>query len=258
MKYLTRRDFLKFSGSVIALSFYFTEDLYGNNIKIPVLLYHDISCCFRDEYTVSPVFFAAQMEWLYSQGYVTLSMRELNSTTTINNQKIVVLTFDDGYASFTDYVFPLLIEYNFKATLNIIGQHVGTYINLNGNRPMLSWDEYRHIMKSGLVDLGCHTYALHSRAGILSSSKDAVEKDLLLFQEIMLKEIGAKTNILAWPYGIYDERSINVVTEAGFKYILTSHEGYFGKGSDLRKIPRLNINNKLDLLSFQQYIGGKT
>lgn len=254
MKYLSRRDFLKFSSSVIAVSLYFKGDLLGNMRRLPVLLYHDISCCFKDEYTVSPSFFAAQMEWLYSEGYITLSIKDLGMSSAISDQKRIVITFDDGYASFTDYVFPLLKEYGFKATINIIGQYVGSYMKHNGNRAMLSWDEYRQLSESGLVDLGCHTYDLHSHRGVLSSSKDALEKDLFHFQNIMSKELGAKTDILAWPYGMYDDKSKNVAIEAGLKYILTSDEGHFKEDGDITKIPRLNITNKLDMLSFQQYI----
>lgn len=256
--YLTRREFLKLSGTAFALSLSLPKNLFASGITIPVLLYHDISDGYRDEYTISPSNFASQMEWLYSDGYKALSLREILNVK--DAQRRFILTFDDGYRSFVDYAFPLLMEYNFKATINIIGQYVGTFFIVgNGNRPMLSWDEYRHLIESGLVDLGCHTYNLHefSHRGVLGVSEEEIIKDLSLFQETFKKEIGIHAEILAWPFGLYDKESIEIARNAGFKYILTSNEGYFDRNGSRYAIPRLNINDKLDLLSFQEYIGGK-
>lgn len=252
---VSRRNFLKLTGLSL-LPYLFPLKLSAATSGIPVLLYHDISSECSDLYSIDPRLFAAQMEWLYGNGYRAVSLRDIGDKGKIIPGKTVVITFDDGYASFMDYAFPLLGEYGFKATVNIIGVHVGKYIKQCGSPPMLSWDEYRHLKRSGLVDLGCHTFDLHRMGGILGVSADVLEKDLRLFQEEMKMEIGAPADILAWPYGIYDRKSISVARGAGFRYLLTSHEGYFRSGGDLGEIPRLNMNNRLDLVSFRQYIGG--
>jgi peptidoglycan/xylan/chitin deacetylase (PgdA/CDA1 family) len=257
---LTRRDFLMLCSGPFILPLSLPKNLFADYTNIPVLMYHDISNQFNDEYTISPPFFAAQMEWLYSNGYKTLFFREVDKMIKSGDHRSVMITFDDGFASFGGYAFPLLKEYGFKATINAIGKHIGSYINLGRNRPLLSWDEYRHFIISGHVELGCHTYGLHvyrSGSGILGFSQKEVEDDLRLFQEVAKIEIGSATKILAWPYGIYDEKSINIAKRAGYEYILTSHEGYLQKDSNLLRIPRLNINNTHDLASFQQYIKGK-
>lgn len=254
---LTRRSFLKLSGAAIAF-LSMGENLFAKGGAIPVLLYHDISDEFRDGYTIPPSLFSAQMEWLYSNGYRTLSFKEIGTFMEKSGEKVVIITFDDGYASFMDYAFPLFKEYNFKATINIIGQPVGSFIRLGGNRPLLSWDEYRYLKKSGLVDLGCHTYNLHSGSGALAVSEKELENDLLFFQEVIKKETGSDTEILAWPYGKYNKKSVKIARKAGFKYLLTSNEGHLNKESNLDEIPRLNLNDRFDLVSFQQYIRGKT
>ncbi|MDH4230539.1 MAG: polysaccharide deacetylase family protein [Nitrospirota bacterium] len=252
--HITRRDFLKFSGAGIAF-LSLPQNLWAKTTSIPVLMYHDISSQFVDDYTVSPSLFSAQMEWLHSMGYHTLFFSEAESFIEKNNDRAVIITFDDGYASILDYAFPLLKEYGFKATVNIIGKHTGAFIKLGGNRPLLSWDEYRYLGDSGLIDLGCHTHNLHSRRLAADFSESLLEEDLKGFQEILKQETGKRTEILAWPYGIYTGKSIAIAEKAGFRYILTSNEGYLRKESSLLEIPRLNINDKLDLISFQQYLG---
>ena len=175
---------------------------------------------------------------LYSHGYKAISINEIDKFTKRDEDNVVVITFDDGYSSFIEYAYPRLKEYDFKANINIIGRNVGTFINFHGNRPMLSWDEYRFLINSGLVNLGSHTNNLHpcglnSRSGTLSVSDKELENDLLLFKDTFKKETGKITEMLAWPCGVYNRKSISIAKKAGFKYILTSNEGYFGRRDSL-------------------------
>lgn len=257
---MTRRTFLKFVGAAALVSQMLPRALSARgaktrNISVPALLYHDIANDIYDDYTLSPSSFSAQMEWLYADGYRTLSLSEIEGFIKGGTGQAVILTFDDGYTSFMDYVFPLLKEYNFKATLNIIGQAVDRHTLLHSQRPAVSWDECGYLMESGLVELGCHSYALHAPRGVLSVSYRAIEKDLTLFQERYTKELGKRCMVIAWPYGIYDTKCIEIARKAGFVYFLTSNEGYIEKGSVVSELPRLNISARLDLISFQQYIG---
>lgn len=254
-RYLTRRDFLRTSGAALALSASLPGNLLAGTFKIPVLLYHDISDDFRGPYTMSPSTFAAQMEWLYSHGYKAISLRNLSELRERNIAKTVVITFDDGYASFMDYAFPLFVEYGFRVTINIIGQYVGTFMHLIKDRPMLSWDEYRYMSESGLVDLGCHTHSLHVGRGVLQLPGETLREDLRLFKKVFESEIGENTDILAWPFGKYDRRSMKIAKEAGFKYIVTSNKGYLSESTSLNEIPRLNIGRGLDFVAFKRHIG---
>ncbi len=258
---MTRRTFLRLAGAAALISSTFPRVLYAVRAKIlgigmPVLLYHEISNHVHDNYTVSPSSFSAQMEWLYANGYRTPAVSEVQGFFKDSAGPAVMITFDDGDTSFMDYAFPLLKEYGFKATINIIGQAVDSHALVEGGKAVLSWDECRYLAGSGLVDLGCHSYALHSPGGVLAASYRAIEKDLLLFQDKFKKEIGKQCTTIAWPYGIYDKKCIEIARHAGFTCLLTSREGYIVENrSPMSEVPRLTINDKLDLISFQQYIG---
>ncbi len=257
---VTRRTFIKLSAAAAlwASSLPRFANAAGAgmpDVRIPVLLYHDIASFDQDDYMISPSSFAAQMEWLYANGYKTLFLNEVGESLKSDDRRTVIITFDDGNTSFMDYAFPLLKAYGFKATMNIIGQAVDLHLLLDDEKPVVSWDECRYLIRSGLVDLGCHSFALHTPGGVRAVSYDALEKDLIYFQEKFSKEIGRPCSIIAWPYGIYDETCAAIAKKAGFTYILTSDEGYVGKETNPSQFPRLNINGKLDLESFQQYIG---
>jgi peptidoglycan/xylan/chitin deacetylase (PgdA/CDA1 family) len=258
---MTRRTFLKLTGAALFAS-ELPHALDAKESKTPdrtiaALLYHDIANPVQDEYTVSPASFSAQLEWLYANGYRTLSADEIEGFLKDGTGRAVMITFDDGYTSFMDYAFPLLNVYGFQATVNIIGTVVENHLLLDKQRTVLSWDECRYLAESGLVDIGCHSYALHSPGGALAASYGAIAQDLTRFQELYKKELGRRCTTIAWPYGIYDKKCIKIALDAGFSYLLTSNEGYIGKESAVSELPRLNMNDKLDLISFQQYIGAR-
>lgn len=251
---ISRREFIRLGG-MLAASICAPALARDTSVEVPVLLYHDISDEQRDSYTISPSLFAAQMEWLHNNGFRAIALRDIARPP--GNEKPVVITFDDGYASYMDYAFPLFREYGFHSTINVIGSLAGTFLRDGGNRPLMAWDEYRHLLKSGLVDIGCHTHGLHSFAhkGVLGISGETLRKDLRTFRELLRRETGKSTDILAWPYGLYDAQRISIAREEGFRYLLTSREASFAASGDIIEIPRRNIDNLYDITSFRAGVG---
>jgi len=249
---ITRRAFLQLAGLTVS-SLMFSPVFGAGPRKIPVLMYHNIA--FQDDaYTVAPPFFAAQMEVLYSEGYQPVFIHELAVGRPVENP--IVITFDDGYTSFGDYVFPLLEIYEFKATMNLIGKYMNSFSRIDGNR--LSWDECRYMLKTGLVEFGCHTYDLHDLFLLHGQevSSDTVVADLQRFQKRYTQELGRSAEVLAWPYGIYNAMMIKQGKKTGFKYMLTTSRASFSSDrNSLFEIPRMNIGNTMSMRLFKEAIG---
>jgi len=265
---LSRRDFIKLGGAALAAAALTPSALVaGAVVRVPVLMYHDIDVVEPgpDDTTVSPALFSAQMEWLYSSGYRAVSIRDIDAFARAGRdgpERTVVITFDDGYASFMDYAYPLFTDYGFKAVINVIGERAGTYINYGHRRPVLSWDEYRLLVESGVAEIGCHTWGLHtysktSERGVLGRTARALSKDFEHFKERLAQETGSSTEILAWPYGLYDRKAMRAAEEAGFRYVFTSNRGYMDAHGAYGEIPRLNINDKTDMDSFRRLVEGE-
>jgi peptidoglycan/xylan/chitin deacetylase (PgdA/CDA1 family) len=247
---ISRREFIRWCGALSA-SICAPALAREPSVGVPVLLYHDISDGFLDSYTISPSLFAAHMEWLHNNGFRAVALQDLAGLP--GNGKPVVITFDDGYASYMEYAFPLFREYGFHSTINVIGSLAGTFLRDGGNRPMMSWDEYRYLLPSGRVDIGCHTHGLHSAAdrGVLGVSGETLRRDLRAFLEVLRRETGKSTDILAWPYGLYDAKRVSIARDEGFRYLLTSREAVFPVSGDVAEIPRRNIDNLYDITSFR-------
>jgi peptidoglycan/xylan/chitin deacetylase (PgdA/CDA1 family) len=258
---LTRRQFLKFGGAAI-LWLAVPGRGQAQAVRIPVLLYHELSIHPGEEETVPPSLFASQMEWLYGMGFQAISFDEVDSLDADRARRSVIITFDDGPASFMDHAFPLLAEYGFKATVTVIGNQVNGVVS--GHDPSLSWDECRFLVKSGIVEIGCHTNALHvwgrgsSPALTLAAFNEKLGMDLAAFQDRYRREMGRTATVLAWPYGRYDRKSIEIAKQEGFRYLLTSDRGFFEKGGDRSAVPRWPVNHDTDLPAFRDHIERRT
>jgi len=250
---VTRREFLRLAGAFTASACIVSPAIGEVETgRIPILLYNDVSDFFNDSHTVSPSIFAAQLEWLYNNGFRVIPLRKISNPPA--GVRLAVITFDYGYASFMDYAFPLLKEYGFCATVNVVGGLVGKYIREGRNsRPLLSWDEYRHLLKSGLVDIGCQTNALHllKDKGVSNVSQEVLRHDLMTFNKTLQKETRTSTDILAWPHGFYGAQSIDVAKNEGFRYLQTTNKAVFNKSGNLLEIPRKTINNRHNLVAFR-------
>ena len=91
---------------------------------------------------------STQLEFLYEQGYETFFLDEISSYD--KKQKSVVLLFSIPDITITNYVLPLLRDYNMKATLVISPSHIGKSLFINGvNYPLLGDKEILDIENTG-------------------------------------------------------------------------------------------------------------
>lgn len=93
------------------------------NRSIPVFTYHHVNYHKGDLVTISPEEFEAQLRYLNSEGYTTLTADEFVGYLKRERKdlyKAVLLTFDDGYLDTWVYAFPILKRYKMKATLFLV------------------------------------------------------------------------------------------------------------------------------------------
>ena len=128
---------------------------------LPVLMYHHMVPDGQDcnDMTVTPGKFRADLETVLAMGYTPVLPRELAAGDALP-EKPILITFDDGYRSNYDLVYPILQEYGVKACISIIV--------LMPDLPtdnFCTWNQLREMTASGLVEIGSHSYRLHNLGG---------------------------------------------------------------------------------------------
>ena len=133
------------------------------DVKVPVLLYHNFVTTVLEvdsdnfNYINTPQSFEENIKTFLENGYTIISMKELALA---DNGKIelpskpIVITFDDGYYSNYEYIYPILKKYNVKASIFIITDKVGKKID---GIKYLGWEECLEMQNSGLVEIFSHS-----------------------------------------------------------------------------------------------------
>lgn len=201
--------------------------------KILVLNYHQVQNS-HNSLAVPPADFDAQMNYLSSHGYVSITPEELYSGLSGELElpkKPVLITFDDGYADNYTNAFPILQYYGMRATIFVIPAFVGKYNNY------LTWDELRE-MEDGGITIESHTMN-HYKLEELPD--DEIRSELLNSKQILEENLGHPVEFLAYPTGTYNLHIAGIAKEVGYKGAFTIKYGNVDLGSNFYALERVPI-----------------
>ena len=170
-------------------------------------------------------------------------------------KKPIVITFDDGEKSFLTKVVPLLEEYSYPANINIVGSLIELYTK-NGETDdryaYLNEEDIINLSKNPLVEIGCHSYNLHSLSNRRGMGKlygesdeaylDFIKTDFEKFDSGITSLLNKNCRILAYPYGIRNDILLGFSKEKGYTITLTCRESVntLTVGGDLYELGRFN------------------
>jgi peptidoglycan/xylan/chitin deacetylase (PgdA/CDA1 family) len=234
---------------VSLLAIFFAIPAWGSGTErvVPILLYHRFGPVVRDAMTVRTMVFAAQIEYLRSHGYQIVPLREvvayIRGVGPPPPPHSVVITADDGHQSVYTDMFPLVQRYHIPVTLFIYPSAISRASYA------LTWDELRVMHDSGLVNIQSHTY-WHPNFKIEKKrlSPQAYEKFVAMQLEKsrakLDQELGIKVDMLAWPFGIYDEDLIKSAATAGYIAAFTMVRAPAGPSDNVMALPRYLVTDQ--------------
>jgi peptidoglycan/xylan/chitin deacetylase (PgdA/CDA1 family) len=183
---------------------------------VPILTYHNLGEHAKGRLVLAAASFREQMQYLKTNGYRVVSLADFVEFTRLGRQlpqKAVVLTFDDGYRAFKDYAYPVLKDLGFTATLFIYTDWVGA------GRGALTWNDLRALAADGF-DIEAHTKT-HADLRRAHGETEAqyvrrMQAELEQPQALFNRNLGRRSQILAYPYGRWDEGLLPKVKEYGY------------------------------------------
>jgi peptidoglycan/xylan/chitin deacetylase (PgdA/CDA1 family) len=209
----------------------------ATNPKIPVLLYHVVSSnpSANNPYQFSLTEFKKQMEYLKNNGYTTLSIDQyyniINKTTSMPN-KPVLLTFDDCTSDFYTNVYPVLKQYNMKATQFAVANWIDTMGHMTSS-------QLRTVSVNG-IDVQNHTTNHSNLTSMTHNQKYAAINDATT----KIRAITNKAPVYcAYPYGSYDADTISVLKSLNYKTGFKVGGGLSTDASAKYALPRTMILN---------------
>ena len=219
---------------------------------VPILCYHRFAENCKSSNCMPAHVFEKQMRYLKENNYRVVTLRELYDFLQYRGslpERSVVITVDDGYRSAYDIAYPILNEFDFKATLFIYTNHVGI------SEGAITWDQLRE-MKARGFEVGAHTVT-HCDLTKKKEGEDdqayleRIRKELIVSKQLIDKELKQDTIYLAYPYSNCNQRVLLIVEEAGYKLGLTVQRGgnpFFADPLTLKRDPII----KRDMETFLQ------
>lgn len=242
---------------VLLVGVIFGEGIVNRAIgkKVPILMYH---CITEDEdlansnsLYVTKKKFEEDLKYLKDNDYTTIFAKDMDKPLP---KKPVVITFDDGYKDNYIYGYPLLKEYDMKATIFILAY---TFDEEMSHK--LSWEEAGALARSGFMDIQSHTYDLHYETddGLFAMEpfpdesdeeyRERLYEDIEIMNERFDKYIGYRPTVFAYPYGKYTKITEEVLKEEGYKATFTTEKRIGNSRQGLYLYPRMAVYQKLGL-----------
>ncbi len=216
-------------------------------------MYHSISDD-RSSLSVSPKKFLEQMKYLRKLGYNSISFNQIYK----ENNKPIIITFDDGYKDNLINALPILKKYNFISTCFVVSDFIG-----KSNR----WDEkkrgyfYKELLtKHDLLEWLRHGMFIGSHGKSHKSLTKLDEEQIRIEISNSKNEIqdyfGTNIDTFSYPFGQINKYSADTVKEiynfgvttVRSRFNTIKHKAYY--------IPRIHMSN--DLSNFKIFLKLKT
>lgn len=230
------------------------QGVYSWTLKVPILMYHYISeppedaDKYRQDLSVAPVDFRAQMAYLAENGYETIDLYDLSQAITAKKElpdKPVVITLDDGYKDNYDNAFPILQEYGHKATFFVVTELID-----NGFADYMTWEMAEEMAAAGMrIEPHSKTHA-----DLSGQDRDYIIYEVLGSQETIAAHIGYTPRYFCYPGGRYDETTIEVIRELDFWGAVTTAGGQWHGFDDRYEWSRMRMRNTTALAEFADFV----
>jgi len=208
--------------------------------------------------------FAALIKML-SERYHVLSIADFVAERFSEDHINILLTFDDGYESWTSACAPVLSEYGCEGLFFVNSglldaggsqeaseAYMRERLLVSPKKP-LTWDGARELRDAGHT-IGGHTIS-HPRLGALA--REELKREIADDKARTEAELGESLTHFAYPFGRhgdFTEAAREVATQAGYTHIYTAETGFFA--GDMHAIPRTLIEKEQSIPKVRQWIDG--
>jgi peptidoglycan/xylan/chitin deacetylase (PgdA/CDA1 family) len=248
--------------ALLAQFFCCTTTWAAEEVAVPVLCYHRFGPTKADGMTVTTKVFEAQMKWLKDNGYTVIPLRTLVNY--LRGQgpppppKSVVITADDAHKTVYSDMWPVVRKYKMPVTLFVYPSCVS-----NPHAPYaMSWQQLAELQKTGLFDMQSHTFwhpnfKKEKKKLKPEEYQKLVDTQLKKSKAILEKKFGTTVDLLAWPFGIYDDELEKDAAKAGYVMALSIDRRHANKAEKIMAQPRYLMTNGDGTKNFAAIIEGR-
>jgi peptidoglycan/xylan/chitin deacetylase (PgdA/CDA1 family) len=208
---------------------------------VAILVYHRFAQMAVDSMTVRVTTFEAQLAFLREHGYRIVALGDivawLRDRSSTLPPKAIAVTVDDGHRSVYEVMMPIVMREHIPVTLFVYPSAI------SNASYALTWDQLRALKSTGLFDVQSHTW-WHPNLGIEErrQSPDRFRRFAMQqfthSRDVIEREVGGRVDMIAWPFGIYDDELVTLARSAGYVAGLTIEARRVRRNDSLLTLPR--------------------
>jgi peptidoglycan/xylan/chitin deacetylase (PgdA/CDA1 family) len=142
--------------------------------------------------------FAEQIRYLETAGTIVSLEDALSRLGTSGDDRLFVLTFDDGYADMYANALPVLLDRSHPFTLYLTTLPLEDPSTSQPGALPLTWQQVEEMVDSKLATIGAHT---HTHPDLRFLSSDDITTELDQSNQLIEKRLGVKPRHFAYPKG---------------------------------------------------------
>ena len=231
-----------------------------DQVSVPVLVYHRFGPKVADHMTVTTAVFEAQLKWLKDNQFTVIPLRTLvnylKGEGPAPPPKAVVITADDAHKTVYTEMLPLVRRYGIPVTLFIYPSAVS-----NASYAM-TWGQLQELKQTGLFDFQSHTFwhpnfKQEKKKLKPEAYQQLVDTQLSKAKAILIKRLGNPVDLLAWPFGIYNDELEKDAQKAGYVAAFSIDRRNATKSEKIMALPRYLMVNGDGLKGFEAIVNGR-
>ena len=203
----------------------------------PILCYHKIALPPKQARIkglyLEPKLFLRQINEIKQAG-LAFSFPE---SSTVSKKETITITFDDGFVSNLIEAVPLMKKVGVQAINYLVADRIGQTSDWEAREggeadPLMDESQVREWLTAG-HQIGAHT-CTHPRLSQISEAE--AKEEISASRKKLEDRFGVLIEHFAYPYGDYNQTTLELVREAGFKTACTMH-----RGINLPSTPRFEL-----------------
>jgi len=195
-----------------------------------------------------------------NERYQVLGLTELMRTSHNRKEKLVAITFDDGFMSVVENAWPVLKKYDLKAAMftpvGNLGQRPQWPIagpwRYDRKERVLSHEMVRELDSEGFEMLS-HTV---SHTVLTELAADRLEVELVQSRQKLEEIVGHEVVSISYPLGKYNEKVVTQAKHAGYQYGFTIEPFTVDDSASEMEIGRFVVNPNMSMLKFRLKASG--
>lgn len=212
----------------------------GSEPHAVVLLYHHVDESTPASTSVSPRVFEQHLNWLDEHGYEVWPLERLVRAFVDGAeeapQRVVAITFDDGFESVYTQAWPMLEKRGWPFAVFVNSDAVDA-----GHSPYMDWRQLEELALAGVTIANHSASHGHLIARAENESRRAwkkrVAEDIERGRRRLADETGSSSRLFAYPYG-EASKALEALVKKNHDHAFSQSSGAVGPHTDRYLIPR--------------------